>query len=70
MTTEPPRRCGACQHFENGGKNLEEAFPGLVAMGSGFSSVRGGDGLCAVHELYLSYRAGCNRFEARLSSSL
>jgi hypothetical protein len=65
MTRALPGRCGACRHFENDSAKLEVAFPGFAAMGSGFSSVRDGDGLCAVHDVYLSNRAGCDRFEAR-----
>jgi hypothetical protein len=64
-----PGRCGACSHFENDSAKLEATFLGCATMGSGFSSVRDGDGLCGLHDLDLSNRAGCNRFEVRFKPS-
>jgi hypothetical protein len=64
MTRVLPGRCAACRHFDNDSTRLEATFPGFATMGSGFSSVRDGDGLCAIHDLYLSNRAGCDRFQA------
>jgi len=58
-------RCGACGHFNNAGATLESAFPGMTTMGSGFASARASDGICTLHDVYLSDRAGCDRFEAR-----
>jgi hypothetical protein len=64
MTYPVAGRCGFCRHFTNDGATLEASFPGLVAMGSGFASVRASDGICRLEGLYLSARAGCHRFEA------
>jgi hypothetical protein len=69
MIRVTPGRCGACRHFENDSAKLEATFPGFASMGSGFSSVRDGDGLCGLHDLYLSNRAGCDRFDVRFKPS-
>jgi hypothetical protein len=65
MNSALPRCCGACRHFENDGAKLEAAFLGFRTMGSAFASTRAGDGLCALHQIYLSDRAVCARFEVR-----
>lgn len=69
MTRVLPGRCAACRHFNNDGAKLEAAFPGFATMGSGFSSVRSDDGLCAFHDIYLSNQAGCDYFNARAMSA-
>jgi hypothetical protein len=58
------RRCGFCRHFQNAPSVIEAAFPGLTAMSSGSASVRAQDGLCALHDRYLSFRDSCNDFDA------
>jgi hypothetical protein len=55
--------CGMCRHFRNDPAEVEAMFVGLIAMGSGFAAVRGTDGLCLRHGIYLSARAGCADFE-------
>ena len=56
--------CGRCIYFQNDPAALEQAFPGLTAMGSGYASVRAEDGLCRRHDLYLSARDRCASFVA------
>lgn len=56
------RCCGQCRYFQNSPEVLEQAFPGLTAMSSGFASVRGQDGLCSRHDRYLAYRDTCPDF--------
>ncbi|HXM04216.1 MAG TPA: hypothetical protein VN939_16520 [Chthoniobacterales bacterium] len=46
--------CRDCLHFENDPSVIEKEYPGLTAMSSGFASVRADDGLCRLHDLYLS----------------
>jgi hypothetical protein len=60
--------CANCRHFSNSAQMLEIAIPGLRVLGSGYSAVRGSDGLCALHERYLSGRYRCDAFEARIST--
>lgn len=55
-------RCGQCRHFDNAPKTLELTLPGLRVMGSGYSSVRVNDGLCAHHDRYLSADYVCDSF--------
>jgi hypothetical protein len=56
--------CGRCVHFCNDPASIESAFKGLTAMSSGHASVRSHDGLCGLHDLYLSYRDRCADFSA------
>jgi hypothetical protein len=58
-------RCGSCLHFRNDPATLEAALPGLASLSSGYGSVRADDGLCLVHDRYLSARASCARYRAR-----
>jgi hypothetical protein len=39
---------------------IEKEYPGLTAMSSGFASVRADDGLCRLHDLYLSSWDTCS----------
>jgi len=57
--------CRDCASFSSSAAALEQAFPGLTSMGSGFGSVRWGDGLCAVHGRYLSCVSSCGSFARR-----
>lgn len=60
--SKPAQRCQNCAHFQNKPELIEEAFKGLTSMSSGFASVRAGDGLCNLHEIYLSEYEGCKEF--------
>ncbi|HEY0179660.1 MAG TPA: hypothetical protein VGC30_08510 [Dokdonella sp.] len=60
----PPRRCAACAHFDADPRSLEAAFGGLRAMGSGYASVRGGDGLCGRRQRYVAASSTCADFAA------
>jgi hypothetical protein len=59
------RYCAACRHFDNAPESLEAAIPGLRVMGSGYSSVRNADGLCAMHQRYLSAASYCEQYAIR-----
>jgi len=56
--------CQKCAHFKNDPALIEEVYRGLTAMSSGFASVRDRDGLCNLHQLYLSARDSCPSFAA------
>jgi hypothetical protein len=56
--------CGRCRHFAGAPADLEHAFPGLVSFGSGYSSVRADDGLCRVHDRYVTASHHCGKFAA------
>jgi hypothetical protein len=56
------RRCMICAHFRNSPEYLESVIPGLKTMSSGHASVRKDDGICTMHDLYLSANAYCEQF--------
>jgi len=64
--TEPDLRaeqhCLACVHFRNDAAFLEAAFSGLTSLSSAFGSVRADDGICLIHDTYLSARSSCSKF--------
>jgi hypothetical protein len=59
--------CRNCVHFLNDPGLIEEAYPGLKSMSSGYASVRDRDGFCNAHQLYLSARDSCPRHTPRMS---
>jgi hypothetical protein len=59
--------CQQCVHFQNDPALIEEVYPGLTAMSSGFASVRDRDGFCNYHQLYLSARDNCPQFAAGIA---
>ena len=54
--------CQKCLHFENDPDVIEQTYPGLTSMSSGYASVRDRDGLCHFHQLYLSAGNSCPYF--------
>ncbi len=65
MTTDvevPVKICAGCRYFCNDPNFLENAIPGLYSMSSAFASVRRDDGVCSMHERYLSARSSCAEF--------
>jgi len=56
--------CQQCAHFQNDPALIEQVYPGLTVMSSGFASVRDKDGFCNCHQLYLSGRDICEGFVA------
>ena len=63
--SHPGRNCGACAHFRNDPAFLEAAIPGWASLGSAWGSTCAEDGICDLHELYLSAGHHCDRFEGR-----
>lgn len=56
--------CLRCAHFRNSPDYLETVYAGLKTMSSGHASVRKDDGVCLLHDLYLSADACCAQFQA------
>ena len=54
--------CQKCTYFHNDPALIEEVYPGLKVMSSGFASVRDQDGFCNYNQLYLSARDNCQHF--------
>jgi hypothetical protein len=59
--------CQKCAYFENDPSLIEDAYPGLTTMSSGYASVRDRDGLCNYNQLYLSAHDSCPHFLLRTS---
>jgi hypothetical protein len=59
--------CFGCMHFHNSPEYLERIYPGIKTMSSGHASVRKDDGICALHDLYLSAAAHCDQFTSETS---
>ena len=56
-------KCATCAHFRNDPAYLEQEIPGLASMSSAHASVRADDGICALHDRYLSARSSCAQFK-------
>jgi hypothetical protein len=64
MQNQPAnKRCINCSHFKNTPDYLEQTFKGMNTMSSGHASVRMDDGICNLHEEYLSAYDWCDKFE-------
>jgi len=57
--------CQKCAFFQNDPAFIEEIYPGLTSMSSGFASVRDRDGFCNYNQLYLSAHDSCPGFAPR-----
>ena len=51
--------CASCRHFQADRAAIEAALPGLTVLGSAYASVTAGDGICTLHDTYLSRRDRC-----------
>jgi hypothetical protein len=58
--------CGSCGYFRNDAAYLETVFKGMTSLSSGYGSVVAEDGICLLHERYLSARASCASHAARV----
>jgi len=58
------RCCFNCAHFRNSPKYLESVYRGLNTLSSGHASVRKDDGICLLHDLYLSADASCAQYQS------
>ena len=58
-------RCRECRHFSAAPAALEASLKGLASLSSAYAAVRSDDGLCLLHERYLTADSHCARFERR-----
>lgn len=56
-------KCATCAHFRNDPAYLEQEIPGFATMSSAHASIRADDGICTLHERYLSARSSCADFK-------
>jgi hypothetical protein len=61
------RVCARCRHFRNDPAFIEASLKGLSALSSAQGSVAAGDGLCLIHDRYLTPYASCASFEAAVA---
>jgi hypothetical protein len=54
--------CRQCKHFQNSALQVEAALPGLSSLSSAYAAVRSSDGICAVHERYVTASSVCPAF--------
>jgi hypothetical protein len=62
IATDRTRQCASCVHFRNDPAFLELLFKGLTSLSSGYGSARANDGICTLHDHYLSARSSCAKF--------
>ncbi len=55
-------KCATCAHFRNEPDYLEKEIPGFSSMSSAHASVRADDGICTLHDRYLSARSSCANY--------
>ncbi len=65
MKSETRRMCLNCVHFNNSPEYIESVFRGLRVLGSGYSSVKKDDGICALKDIYLSADNVCDEFHPK-----
>jgi hypothetical protein len=65
MAAPSSTSCLRCRHFDNSPAALEAALPGLSSLSSAYAAVRGNDGLCSVHQRYVTAESTCQQFDAR-----
>jgi hypothetical protein len=61
--------CRGCAHFVNEPARIEALVPGLTILGSARASVWADDGICAVHDRFVSARDDCDRFSPRVRAN-
>lgn len=54
--------CLTCKYFQHAPAHLEAALPGLSSLSSAYAAVRGDDGICAVHQRYVTASSVCQAF--------
>jgi hypothetical protein len=61
MSPRDVQSCRNCRHFDALAADIEANFPGLASLSSAYSSVRAGDGLCALNDRYIAASSVCER---------
>jgi hypothetical protein len=62
-----PRRCADCRHFSSGAAEIESLLPGFRSLSSAYAAMRADDGLCRLHDRYLSPRSRCAGHATRVT---
>jgi hypothetical protein len=59
------KSCLHCRRFNHSPAALEAALPGLSSLSSAYAAVRANDGLCGVHQRYVTAESTCPQFSGR-----
>jgi hypothetical protein len=59
----PQRLCGNCRHFRGTPTEVEAQLRGMRTLGSAYGAVRATDGICILHDRYLSPSGTCAAYE-------
>jgi hypothetical protein len=62
---DPAPCCADCHHFRCGAAEIEALLPGLRSLSSAYAASRADDGLCRLHDRYLSARCRCAGYASR-----
>jgi hypothetical protein len=62
MSAAASPTCLNCKHFKHAPADLEAALPGLASLSSAYAAVRCDDGICAVHQRYVTASSVCPAF--------
>ena len=62
MSQPASASCRTCKHFNHAPADLEAALPGLSTLSSAYAAVRCDDGICAVHQRYVTASSVCPAF--------
>jgi hypothetical protein len=57
--------CGNCRHFVGAPREVEVLLPGMRTLGSAYGAVRATDGICRLHDRYLSPSSHCSGFQEK-----
>jgi hypothetical protein len=57
--------CGACVHFSDDPRALEQTFVGMTILSSAWGDTRGDQGLCKLHDRFLQPVMRCPAFVGR-----
>jgi hypothetical protein len=64
------RLCANCAAFSNDAAELERTVPGLLSLSSGQGDTRGDQGLCQMHDQWVTPNMTCARFRPRSAGDL
>ncbi|MBN1606533.1 MAG: hypothetical protein JW940_07855 [Polyangiaceae bacterium] len=58
--------CGCCREFVDDPAVLEQELPALLILSSAYGDTRGNQGICAVHECWVTPTLSCSGFRPRV----
>jgi hypothetical protein len=62
--------CADCRHFNARPSDIEAALPGLSSLSSAYAAVRSDDGICAVHDRYITASSVCAQYHVLAQPAL